>query len=68
MFYMRKSTHQRNSSYPAMDIRCMPSRSRVYIDIEVEDVCYIETHRTNRGVYAKKRTAHQITVYTAMNS
>ena len=68
MFYMRKSTHQRNSSYPAMDIRCMPSRSRVYIDIEVEDVCYIETHRTNHGVYAKKRTAHQITVYTAMNS
>ena len=68
MFYMRKSTHQRNSSYPAMDIRCMPSRSRVYIDIEVEDVCYIETHRTNNGVYAKKRTAHQITVYTAMNS
>ena len=68
MFYMRSSTHQRNSSYPAMDIRCMPSRSRVYIDIEVEDVCYIGTHRTNHGVYAKKRTAHQITTYTAMNS
>ena len=68
MFYMRRSTHQRNSSYPAMDIRCMPSRSRVYIDIEVEDVCYIGTHRTNHVVYVKKRTAHQITVYTAMNS
>ena len=38
MFFMKKSTHQRNSSYPAMDIRFMPSRSRVYIDIEVEDV------------------------------
>ena len=68
MFYMRRSTHQRNSSYPVMDIRCMPSRNRVYIDIEVEDVCYIGTHRTNHGVYTKKRTAHQITVYTAMNS
>ena len=40
----------------------------MYIDIEVEDVCYIETHRTKHGVYAKKRTAHQITVYTEMNS
>ena len=51
MFYMRRSTYQRNSSYPAMDIRCMPSRSRVYIDIEVEDVCYVNLLDPHMSTY-----------------